>query len=126
MNKVTLFGNLTSKPETINFDNGSVTNFSIATNRSVKKGDTWEKEATFHRCKAFGNLGNVINNYFDKGSKILVEGRIDYRKYTDSNGVEKQSTEIIVSEIYFIDKKKSDDYPQQVDINEDIDDGLPF
>lgn len=123
MNKVTLMGVLGLDPEQKVFDSGSsVTNFTIATSRSVKNGDTYEKETTWHNLKAWGRLGDVVKKFFSKGSKILVEGRIEYRKYTDSNGVEKYTTEIVVSEIYFVGgNKQNNDQPSQVDISQEED-----
>lgn len=101
MNKVILSGNVGSVYELRKTENGnSVINFSLATNDR-------KKETLWHKCVAFGKLAEIINQYVRKGDSISIDGRISYRIY-ESNGEERNVTEIIVDDFEFIGKRKHD------------------
>ena len=98
VNKVILIGNLGRDPEVRRMNNGeSVVNFSIATS------DTWRDKATgerkerteWHRVVLFGRQAEVAGEYLKKGRSVYIEGRLQTRKYTDKDGVEKYSTEVV-------------------------------
>jgi single-strand DNA-binding protein len=100
LNKATLIGNLGRDPEQRQTGNGgSVVNLSIATSESWKdKASGERKEKTeWHRIVIFNeNLGKIAMDYLRKGSKVYLEGQIQTRKWTDKDGNEKYSTEIVV------------------------------
>ena len=99
VNKVILVGNLGAKPEIKYAANGNaVTNLSVATSDSwVDKSTGQKQERTeWHRVSLFGKLAEVAAQYTDKGSKVYVEGKLETRKYTDKDGIEKYSTNIVV------------------------------
>ena len=97
VNRAIILGNLTRDPEFRTFASGDgVANMSIATNEKWKDKQTGElKESTeFHRVVCLGRLAEIADQYLRKGSQVYIEGSIHTRKWTDSNGVEKYSTEI--------------------------------
>jgi len=102
MNKALLFGNVGQSPEIRHTANGnSVATFSLATNYLRKDG---EKETTWHRLVAFGKTAELISNHVTKGTKILVEGRIQTRTYEAKDGSGKRYiTEIVVQQMEFGD-----------------------
>jgi len=98
VNKVILVGNLGRDPETRTFPSGDqVCNATLATTDKWKDKQSGEmREATeWHRLVFNGRLAEIAAQYLRKGSQIYVEGQIRTRKYTDKDGVEKYSTEIV-------------------------------
>lgn len=109
MNKVVLSGRLSKDVELRNFkDGGAVASFSIALNRRVKQSDgTYKDEASFVEVKLFGRTAEVANQFLAKGSRLLVEGRLQQEVWADSNG-QKRSRIVVVGEgIEFLDTKES-------------------
>lgn len=104
-NKITIGGRLTKKPEVLSIQNSStsVSNFTVAVSRSLKQDG--QPDADFFNCTAFNKTAEFISKYFDKGSSILLEGRLQNRSYIDNTGTKRWVTEIIVSNIYFVDSK---------------------
>ncbi len=100
VNKVILVGNLGRDPEIRSMPNGDrVAQLSLATSEQWRDRSTGErKEKTeWHRVVIFNdNIVKVVENYLKKGSTIYIEGQLQTRKYTDQQGVEKYSTEIVV------------------------------
>jgi single-strand DNA-binding protein len=100
VNKVILVGNLGRDPEVRRLNNGEpVVNLRLATSESWKDKATGErKEKTeWHSVVIFNeNLARVAEQYLKKGSKVYVEGQLQTRKWTDQQGVEKYSTEIVL------------------------------
>ncbi len=100
VNKVILIGNLGRDPEIRRTQDGRpIANFSIATSESWRDKNSGErKEKTeWHRIVCFNEgLCKVIENYVKKGSKVYVEGQLQTRKWSDKDGVEKYSTEVVL------------------------------
>ncbi|MBS0277021.1 MAG: single-stranded DNA-binding protein [Proteobacteria bacterium] len=100
VNKVILVGNLGKDPETRRLQSGDpVVNLSIATSESWRDKSSGErKEKTeWHRVVIFNkNLAEVAEKYLRKGSKVYVEGALQTRKWTDKDGQEKYSTEVVL------------------------------
>jgi len=102
VNKVILVGRLGAEPESRAFpDGGSICNLRLATSESWKDKNSGErKERTeWHRIVLRNRLGEVAQQYLNKGSQIYIEGRIQTRKWQDAGGVDRYSTEIIASEM---------------------------
>jgi single-strand DNA-binding protein len=116
VNKVILIGNLGRDPEVRRMTSGeSMVNLSIATSESWKdKASGERKEKTeWHRVVIFNeNLAKVAEQYLRKGSKVYLEGQLQTRKYNDKDGVEKYSTEIVLSrfrgELVLLDARGGD------------------
>ena len=100
VNKVILVGNLGRDPEIRSMPNGDrIANLSIATSEQWRDKSSGErKEKTeWHRVVIFNdNIVKVVENYVKKGSTVYIEGALQTRKWTDKDGVEKYSTEIVV------------------------------
>ena len=100
VNKVILVGNLGRDPEIRFAQNGNkIANFSIATSESWRDKSSGErKEKTeWHRIVVFSEgLATIAEKYLKKGSKVYIEGALQTRKWTDKDGVEKYSTEIVL------------------------------
>jgi single-strand DNA-binding protein len=113
VNKVIIVGNLGKDPEVRRLPNGNpVVNITIATSESWKdKASGERKEKTeWHRVVIFDeNIAKVAENYLRKGSKVYLEGALQTRKWTDQQGVEKYSTEIVLQkfrgELVMLDAK---------------------
>lgn len=98
VNKVIIVGNLGRDPEMRYMPSGdTIANIAVATTDKWKDKSTGEqKEATeWHRISFFGKLAEIAGQYLTKGSQVYVEGKLKTRKYTDKDGVEKYSTEIV-------------------------------
>ena len=100
VNKVILVGNLGKDPEVRRMTSGEpVVNLSIATSETWRdKASGERKEKTeWHRVVIFNkNLADVAEKYLKKGSKVYVEGQLQTRKWTDKDGAEKYSTEVVL------------------------------
>lgn len=149
VNKAIIVGNLGDDPSIKSFDNGGrVANFSVATSESWKDKETGErKEKTqWHRISVSNEgLVKVCERYLKKGSKVYIEGQLETRKYTDKNGKDAYTTEIVLrpyhGELTMLDGKRKDDeaevddathkgFDSQGDIPQNdlsgIDDEIPF
>jgi len=99
VNKVILVGNLGADPEARSLNNGGeVVNLRVATSEQWKDRDGNRQERTeWHQVVIFNeNLGKVAKSYLRKGSKVYLEGQLQTRKWTDQQGVEKYSTEVVL------------------------------
>ncbi len=112
VNKVILIGNIGRGPETRYMPSGdAVTNLSLATTDKYKDKQSGErKEATeWHRVVFFGKLAEIAGQYLKKGSQCYIEGKLRTRKFTDTNGIEKYSTEIVADSMKMLGGKTSED-----------------
>lgn len=106
MNKVIMDGNLTKQPELrFTANDKAVATFSIAVNEGY--GD--KKQTNFFNVVAWGKIGENVANYLDKGSKVLICGRLQNRSYESKDGTKKYITEIIATEVQFLSKGKGQD-----------------
>ena len=113
VNKVILVGNLGRDPETRYAPSGdAVCNVSIATTDTWKDKQTGEKkEATeWHRVAFFGKLAEIAGKYLKKGSAVYVEGSLKTRKWQDTNGVERYTTEIRANEVRMLGGRDGDSH----------------
>lgn len=103
-NKCVLMGRLTKSPELRKTKKGkdgkSVCNFSIAVNRRFDR-----ETADFFNCTAWGKTAEFVNEYFDKGQPILVEGQVESREYVDKEGGNHRIVEIVVETVSFTGSK---------------------
>ena len=107
MNRVCLVGRLTAKPELkYTPSNVPTTRFSLAVNRTFKN-EQGGRDADFINILAWRKTAELICNYFDKGSQIGLEGRIQTGSYDDKDGNKRYTTEVVVDQVYFIDSKNS-------------------
>jgi single-strand DNA-binding protein len=104
VNKVILLGNLGRDPETRYTTGGdAVTNLRIATSEQWKDKSGEKQERTeWHSVVLFGRQAEVAGEYLKKGRSVYIEGRLQTRKYTDKEGVEKYSTEIVADRMQLL------------------------
>lgn len=106
LNKVLLIGNLTADPELRYTPSGkAVASFSIATNRSYTSNNETKEETEFHRIVAWDKLAEICSEYLTKGKKVYAEGRLQTRKWTDKEGNDRQTTEIVINELLMLGEK---------------------
>ena len=107
MNKVILLGRMTKDPE-VRYSQAAepvaVVNFSIAVDRAFKKDG--EQNVDFINCVCFGKRGENIANFFKKGNKIAVSGRMQIDSYKDDAGNNKTSTKVVVEGFDFCESRE--------------------
>ncbi len=108
INKVILVGNLGADPEARELgENSILTNMSLATTRRYKNRDgEYVDETEWHRVVFFGRTAEVARDYLKKGSQAYVEGRFRTRRYTDKEGVERFTTEIVGETLQLLDRRE--------------------
>jgi single-strand DNA-binding protein len=105
LNKVMLIGNLGADPEVrYGASGGAITNVRLATAESWRDKETGDQQerTEWHRVVFFGRLAEIAAEYLKKGSQVYVEGSIRSRKWTDKEGQEKYTTEIVANEMQML------------------------
>lgn len=122
LNKVTLIGNLTRDPELKSLPSGnSVCSFSLATNEVYYDKDKKKQEKVeFHNCVAWGKTAENIAQYMSKGSQLLIEGKLQTRKW-EKDGTTHYRTEIVADRVQFGAKRGGDSQPKRDDADEAFD-----
>ena len=116
VNKVILVGNCGKDPEIRYLPSGqAIANISVATSSRRKNKETGEtiEDTQWHRVTFYDRLAEIAGEYVKKGQPIYVEGRIKYGKYVDQAGVEKNTVEIIATEMQLLGKREGGDSGQQ-------------
>jgi single-strand DNA-binding protein len=109
VNKVIIVGNLGRDPETRYMPNGdAVTNIAVATTESWKDKTSGEKKelTEWHRITFYRKLAEIAGQYLKKGSQVYVEGRLQTRKWTDKENVERYTTEIIADTMQMLGSRQ--------------------
>ena len=103
INRVVLIGRLVRDPELRTTQTGkSVASFTLAV-------DGFKKEQTsFFRIQAWGQTAEYVSNYLGKGRLVAVDGRLESRKYTDSQGQQRETVEIVADNVQGLDRPKDD------------------
>lgn len=129
LNRVTLVGNLARDPEIRYTPSGTaVSTFTIVTNRYWKTDSGEAKEnAEFHRIVAWDKLAELCSQLLKKGARTFVEGRLQTRKWAGQDGVERYTTEIVITDMMVLDKREGGgEYTQsssqapEIDVPEDF------
>lgn len=110
VNKVILVGNCGQDPEMRQMSNGSaVANVTLATSDSWTDKNTGQRQerTEWHRVVFFNRLAEIVGEYVRKGRQIYVEGRLQTRKWTDQNGQDRYTTEIVASEMQMLSSKEN-------------------
>ncbi len=121
VNKVILIGNITRDPLVKTTEAGKkVAMFTIATNRYYKTADGEQKsESEFTNCVTWGNLAERCEKFLNKGKLVYVEGRLKTRVIEKDDGTKTYKTEVVVSNIIFLNKKS--DFEEAGVAEEEID-----
>ena len=135
VNKVILIGLIGKDPETRYMSSGeAVTNITLATT-DTWKGKSGEKQekTEWHRVTFYRKLAEIAGEYLKKGKPVYIEGRLETRKWTDKQGIERYTTDIIATDMKMLGSKPAeqaqDKQParsQQPSGFEDMDDDIPF
>lgn len=126
MNRVALIGRLTLKPELrYTQSNIATTRFTVAVNRNYT-GNDGERKADFINVVAWRKQAETITKYFDKGSQIAIEGRIQTDNYTDKDGNKRNMTNVVLENFEFVESKKRDDNEVQESKVEEKEETDPF
>lgn len=106
VNRVTLVGNAGSDPDVRETGNGTpVAHLSLATDRRFRRNGEVEKRTDWHRLTFWGKSVDTVGRYVRKGSKLYVEGRIEYGSY-ERDGVQMPSVDIIVRDFVMLDARE--------------------
>lgn len=103
-NSVTLVGNVGAAPTVRTVGDVKVAEFSLATSQKTRDGELTD----WHRIVAWSPRAEIIEQYVDKGSRILVRGSIRYRDYTDRDGNKRYITEIVAQEVVLLGSRQDD------------------
>ena len=109
LNHIVVMGRLARDPELRHTQGGTpVASFRLAVDRDFKDKDTGERGVDWIDCVAWRSTGEFVSKYLTKGRVAVVEGRLQIRYWTDKEGGKRSSAEIVASNVYFGDTKKSD------------------
>ena len=115
VNKVIIVGNLVRDPEARSTQDGSkIVNMTVATSERWKGKDGQQQEKSeFHRVVIFNDrVADVAERFLKKGAKVYIEGSLQTRKWTDQNGADRYSTEVVIGrfkgELTMLDGKRDD------------------
>lgn len=135
VNKVILVGHLGRDPEVRNSQDGSkIVNFTLATSETWKDKVSGERKdrTEWHRVVVFNSaLSDICEKYLHKGSKVYLEGQLQTRKWQDTSGAERYTTEVIIprfrGELALLDSKAEDTSTQSSSFEpSNMDDSIPF
>lgn len=105
-NKVILLGNLTRDPEVRYTPNGTaVASFAIAVNRRYKQGDETRDEVSYIDIVVFGKQAEACGQYINKGDAILVDGRLQQRRWETEDGQKRNKIEVVAQSVNFMPKR---------------------
>jgi single-strand DNA-binding protein len=124
LNKIMLIGNLGKDPELqLTAEGTPFTRFSLAVNRSyTSSGGEKVEETEWFNIVVWRQLAEICERYLHKGSKVYLEGRLSQRKYTDREGVQRTSIEVIANEMEMLSPKP---VPSGVEVGGNHDPFLP-
>ncbi|GJL76157.1 MAG TPA: single-stranded DNA-binding protein [Nitrosomonas sp.] len=111
VNKVILIGNLGKDPETRYMSSGdAVTNITLATTEVWKDKSGEKQEKTeWHRVTFYRKLAEIAGEYLKKGRSVYIEGKLETRKWTDKNGMDRYTTEIIATDMKMLGSRSGSD-----------------
>ena len=109
LNKIMLIGNLGKDPELqVTSDGTPFTRFSLAVNRSYKSSSGEKVEETeWFNIVAWRQLAEICERYLHKGSKVYIEGRLSQRKYTDREGIQRTTVDVIATDMEMLSPKSA-------------------
>ncbi len=109
LNKIFIMGRLTRDPELRRTQSGTpVTSFSLAVDRDFKS-QSGERETDFIDVVAWRSTAEFVSKYFTKGRMAVVEGRLQIRPWTDKDGNNRRSAEVVADNVYFGDSRRDGD-----------------
>lgn len=137
MNRIVLLGRLTKDPEVKVTSTGkTITSFCLAVDRPFS-GKDGQKEVDFINIVAWNKTAEVVGNNVSKGQRLLVEGRLQIRKYQDKQGQNRTVSEVVADRVEFIERKEKDAHTRNSaagngfesmgqDVTSQFDEEIPF
>lgn len=105
-NKVILMGNLTRDPEMRYTPNGTaVTTLGLAVSRRYRQGDEQREEVCFVDVVVFGRTAETCSQYLTKGSGVIVDGRLTYRRWESEDGMKRSKHEVVAQDVRFMPRR---------------------
>lgn len=126
INKVILIGNLTRNADLKDTNGGQpIATFGIATNRAwvTREGDK-NASSEFHECVAWGKLAEICSQFLHKGKLVYIEGYLKTRSWDTPEGVKRFRTEVVVSDMIMLEKRKDTGETEVVSADTQEDDGF--
>jgi len=122
LNRVTIIGRMTRDAELRHTPSGvAVASFDIANNKTYTQNGEKKEQVSYISCVAWSKLGELIAEYCKKGAQIAVEGRLQQRRWDDSEGNKKSKIEIVAENIQFLSKpKEAAEQEQHNGIGQDV------
>lgn len=121
LNRVILIGRLARDSELRYTPAGmAVASFTLANNRSYSTGGEKKEQVSYFDCVAWSKLGELITEYCKKGAQIAIEGRLQQRRWDDSEGNKKSKIEIVAENIQFLSKPKEQAAEQHSGLGTDV------
>lgn len=129
MNKIILMGRLTKNPEVSHSTSGNAfARYDLAVDRKFKK--EGEPDADFFSLVSFGKQAEFVEKYLQKGTKVVISGRLQNNNYTNKEGQKVYGVQIITEEVEFAESKKNNDNSNQgadfLSVPEGLVEELPF
>lgn len=125
MNSIVLLGRLTKDADIRSTQSGKVVaSFTLAVDRPYTQNG--KKEADFIACQIWGKSAEILGKSVHKGQRVLLEGRLQIRQYTDKNGNKRTAAEVVADRFEFIERKEQtapqsmEDFGQQMPFDEEI------
>lgn len=116
LNKVQLIGHVGNLPRySLTKENHPVASVSLATNESYRRNDEWETITEWHNLVFFGKLATFVSERLSKGAQIYIEGKLRSNNWIDSEGIKRQSINIVVQTIQLLDNVKPKELTEQSD-----------
>ena len=127
LNKVLIAGRLGAEPEIYYFENGNnVTTINIACNYAYQKDGEWHEHIDWIKCKAFGKLGERIQDKFNKGDFVIIEGNLKTDTWEDEKGNKRSMTYVNVRDCMLVPRGKSKSNNEDTETPEVDEDDVPF
>lgn len=125
--RITMMGNLTRDPEIRYNPNGTaVCNMSLALNRRYKQGGEFKEEVSFIDVVVFGKQAENCGQYLHKGNGVLVDGRLQQRRWETDDGQKRSKVEVVATNVEFMPKKQAGAEPEP-EVEGTVDEGdIPF
>lgn len=130
-NKVILLGNLTRDPEVRYTPSGSaVASFAVAVNRKYKQGDETKEEVSYIDITVWGKQAESCGQYLNKGDSVLIDGRLQQRRWETEDGQKRNKVEVVAERVNFMPKRSRPGQaggPSEPPMDGPVDEGdIPF
>ena len=110
LNHIVIMGRLTRDPELrYTASNVPVASFTVAVDRDYGRSESGDRQTDFIPVSAWRSTGEFVSKYFNKGSMIVVSGRLQLREYTDRDGNRRTAAEIVADNVYFGESRRRDE-----------------